>query len=228
MQISASGSMRGFRMITLIIGGSGSGKSAYAEDYVLSTAADLPKYYIATMQVYDAEGERKVERHRRLRAGKGFVTIEQPTDIAKAGLQIVTVQQSECRQKMNMVEVSGAADEVEEKRSASIAGDEKEETQNVSTALLECMSNLVANEMFSSEQMPDVDTVVEEIVQGIASLTSQLSHLVIVSNNVFEDGIEYDATTLQYIEALGRINSRIAGMADRVVEVVVGIPVIVK
>lgn len=215
-------------MITLIIGGSGSGKSAYAEDYVLSTAADLPKYYIATMQVYDAEGERKVERHRRLRAGKGFVTIEQPTDIAKAGLQIVTVQQSECRQKMNMVEVSGAADEVEEKRSASIAGDEKEETQNVSTALLECMSNLVANEMFSSEQMPDVDTVVEEIVQGIASLTSQLSHLVIVSNNVFEDGIEYDATTLQYIEALGRINSRIAGMADRVVEVVVGIPVIVK
>ena len=52
-------------MITLIIGGSGSGKSAYAEDYVLAAAADLPKYYIATMQVYDAEGERKVERHRR-------------------------------------------------------------------------------------------------------------------------------------------------------------------
>lgn len=228
MQTSVSSSMRGFRMITLIIGGSGSGKSAYAEDYVLATAADLPKYYIATMQVYDAEGERKVERHRRLRAGKGFVTIEQPTDIAKAGLQIVTVQQSECRQKMNMVEVSGAVDEVEVKRSASIAGAEKEETQNASTALLECMSNLVANEMFSSEQMSDVDTVVEEIVQGIASLTSQLSHLVIVSNNVFEDGIEYDATTLQYIEALGRINSRIAGMADRVVEVVVGIPVIVK
>lgn len=228
MQISVSSSMRGFRMITLIIGGSGSGKSAYAEDYVLAAAADLPKYYIATMQVYDAEGERKVERHRRLRAGKGFVTIEQPTDIAKAGLQIVTVQQSECRQKMNMVEVSGAVDEVEVKRSASIAGAEKEETQNASTALLECMSNLVANEMFSSEQMSDVDTVVEEIVQGIASLTSQLSHLVIVSNNVFEDGIEYDATTLQYIEALGRINSRIAGMADRVVEVVVGIPVIVK
>lgn len=228
MQTSVSSSMRGFRMITFIIGGSGSGKSAYAEDYVLATAADLPKYYIATMQVYDAEGERKVERHRRLRAGKGFVTIEQPTDIAKAGLQIVTVQQSECRQKMNMVEVSGAVDEVEVKRSASIAGAEKEETQNASTALLECMSNLVANEMFSSEQMSDVDTVVEEIVQGIASLTSQLSHLVIVSNNVFEDGIEYDATTLQYIEALGRINSRIAGMADRVVEVVVGIPVIVK
>ena len=220
--------MRGFDMITLIMGGSGSGKSAYAEDYALAQAGESSKYYIATMQIYDAEGQRKVERHRRLRAGKGFVTIEQPTDIAEAGLQIVTVQQSECRQKMNMVEVSGAADEVEEKRSASIAGDEREETQNASTALLECMSNLVANEMFSSEQMPDVDTVVEEIVQGIASLTSQLSHLVIVSNNVFEDGIEYDETTLRYIEALGRINTRLAEMADHVVEVVVGIPVIIK
>lgn len=215
-------------MITLIMGGSGSGKSAYAEDYALAQAGESAKYYIATMQIYDAEGQRKVERHRKLRAGKGFITIEQPTDIAEAGLQIVTVQQSECRQKMNMEEVSGAADEVEEKRSASIAGDEREETQNVSTALLECMSNLVANEMFSGEQMPDVDTVVEEIVQGIASLTSQLSHLVIVSNNVFEDGIEYDETTLRYIEALGRINTRLAEMADHVVEVVVGIPVIIK
>lgn len=215
-------------MITLIMGGSGSGKSAYAEDYALTQAGKSLKYYIATMQIYDAEGQRKVERHRKLRAGKGFITIEQPTDIAEAGLQIVTVQQSECRQKMNMVKVSGAADESEEKRSASIAGDEREETQNASTALLECMSNLVANEMFSGEQMPDVDTVVEEIVQGIASLTSQLSHLVIVSNNVFEDGIEYDETTLRYIEALGRINTRLAEMADHVVEVVVGIPVIIK
>ena len=192
MQISVSRSMRGFDMITLIMGGSGSGKSAYAEDYVLTQAGESLKYYIATMQIYDAEGQRKVERHRKLRAGKGFITIEQPTDIAES--------------------VSG------------ING----ETGKNSIALLECMSNLVANEMFSGEQMPDVDTVVEEIVQGIASLTSQLSHLVIVSNNVFEDGIEYDETTLRYIEALGRINTRLAEMADHVVEVVVGIPVIIK
>ena len=60
-------------MITLVLGGSGSGKSAYAE-HLLDGKTN--KYYIATMQVYDAEGEKKVARHRRLRAGKGFVTIE--------------------------------------------------------------------------------------------------------------------------------------------------------
>ena len=63
--------MRGFDMITLIMGGSGSGKSAYAEDYALAQAGESSKYYIATMQIYDAEGQRKVERHRKLRAGKG-------------------------------------------------------------------------------------------------------------------------------------------------------------
>ena len=53
-------------MITLVLGGSGSGKSAYAE-HLLDGKTN--KYYIATMQVYDAEGEKKVARHRRLREG---------------------------------------------------------------------------------------------------------------------------------------------------------------
>ena len=35
-------------MMTLILGGSGSGKSAYAEDYLLRAAGDKKKYYIAT------------------------------------------------------------------------------------------------------------------------------------------------------------------------------------
>lgn len=200
-------------MITLIIGGSGSGKSAYAEDYVLAAATDLPKYYIATMQVYDAEGERKVERHRRLRAGKGFVTIEQPTDIGKAGIKIAGNAWNE-QEKGDIHEVDGMDAPNEEKQGG--------------VALLECMSNLVANEMFSGEQMPETDAVVRRVTEKIEALAKQLTHLVIVSNNVFEDGIAYDASTLRYIEVLGRINTRLADLADHVVEVVVGIPVTVK
>lgn len=200
-------------MITLIIGGSGSGKSAYAEDYVLAAATDLPKYYIATMQVYDAEGERKVERHRRLRAGKGFVTIEQPTDIGKAGIKIAGNAWNE-QEKGDIHEVDGMDAPNEEKQGG--------------VALLECMSNLVANEMFSGGQMSETDAVVRRVTEEIEALAKQLTHLVIVSNNVFEDGIAYDASTLRYIEALGRINTRLADLADHVVEVVVGIPVTVK
>ena len=60
-------------MITLVLGGSGSGKSAYAE-HLLDGKTN--KYYIATMQVYDAEGGKKVARHRRLRAGSSAVVID--------------------------------------------------------------------------------------------------------------------------------------------------------
>ena len=176
-------------MMTLIIGGSGSGKSAYAEDYMVSISEDRKKYYIATMQIYDEEGKRKVERHRMLRGGKGFSTIEQTIDIGKAA------------EKME-------------------AGDR--------TALLECISNLTANEMFLEEVPGTEEVITEKIVGGIAVLNRELTHLVIVSNNVFEDGNVYDKTTMAYIRAMGRINQKLAEMADEVVEVVVGIPIVIK
>ena len=175
--------------MTLIIGGSGSGKSAYAEDYMVSISEDRKKYYIATMQIYDEEGKRKVERHRMLRGGKGFSTIEQPVDIGKAA--------------------------------------EKMEAED-RTALLECVSNLTANEMFSGEAPATEEVITEKIVGGIAVLNRELTHLVIVSNNVFEDGNVYDKTTMAYIRAMGRINQKLAEMADEVVEVVVGIPIVIK
>ena len=175
--------------MTLIIGGSGSGKSAYAEDYMVSISEDRKKYYIATMQIYDEEGKRKVERHRMLRGGKGFSTIEQPVDIGKAA--------------------------------------EKMEAED-RTALLECVSNLTANEMLSGEVPGTEEAITEKIVGGIAVLNRELTHLVIVSNNVFEDGNVYDKTTMAYIRAMGRINQKLAEMADEVVEVVVGIPIVIK
>ena len=171
-------------MVTLILGGSGSGKSAYAEDYLLRMAADKKKYYIATMQVWDAEMQEKVDRHHRLRQGKGFTTMEQPTALEQAVTQM---------------EPGGAA-------------------------LLECMSNLTANEMFSGEQPTDRQTVIEKILWGVEVLKKQADPLVIVTNNVFEDGIVYDSATMEYIEALGRINERLAAEADEVVEVTAGIP----
>ena len=176
-------------MMTLIIGGSGSGKSAYAEDYTISLSEDRKKYYIATMQIYDEEGKRKVERHRMLRGGKGFSTIEQPIDIGKAA------------EKMEDGE---------------------------RTALLECISNLTANEMFLGEIPGTEEVITEKIVGEIAVLNRELTHLVIVSNNVFEDGNVYDKTTMAYIRAMGRINQKLAEMADEVVEVVIGIPIVIK
>ncbi|MFR6528587.1 MAG: bifunctional adenosylcobinamide kinase/adenosylcobinamide-phosphate guanylyltransferase [Roseburia inulinivorans] len=193
-------------MITLVTGGSGSGKSAYAESLLYS--CEGIRYYIATMQIYDAEGEKKVERHRKLRAGKGFLTIESPMNVGKI--------QFAC---------AGEPGQAQYRQEAERKGQCSSEKKS---ALLECMSNLTANEMFTKDGMKSEDEVVEKIVSEIQTLSQKLDNLVIVTNNVFEDGVIYDAGTMEYLRALGRINAALARLADRVAEVVVGIPVELK
>lgn len=181
-------------MVILVLGGSGSGKSAYAETAAGRLAEGMRKYYLATMQAFDKEGQKKIRRHRKLRSGKGFLTIEQPVHILQAAEQMEPGER---------------------------------------TALLECMSNLAANEMFGgtvgeSSQRGTPEAVSRRILKQVGELQKQLAHFVIVSNNVSEDGILYDEGTMNYLKALGIINQGLAVMADTVVEVVVGIPVVLK
>ena len=82
--------MRG-RLI-LVTGGSGSGKSAFAERTLLSLAEGRP-VYLATMDQRDDESLRRIARHRDMRqrhgaeAGKSFVTVECPVDIGRAAME---------------------------------------------------------------------------------------------------------------------------------------------
>ena len=178
-------------MMVLVIGGSGSGKSAYAEELACLLACEehTAKYYLATMRVLDVEGKQKVERHRQQRSGEGFFTIEQPVRIADALFQMENGRR---------------------------------------TVLLECISNLTANEMFTDSQIRAKDEVAKNIIGGIEQLKKNTTHLVVVSNNVFEDGMVYDAATMDYIDAVGKINQALAALSEWVLEIVAGIPVSVK
>ena len=68
-------------MFTLVIGGAASGKSEYAEELILASPL-RPRIYIATMEPFGAEGQARIARHRELRRGKGFQTVERYTGIA--------------------------------------------------------------------------------------------------------------------------------------------------
>lgn len=94
-------------MICFVIGGSGSGKSEYAENLALGLKEQEKLVYVATMQPLDEESWQRIGRHRKMRAGKGFET-------------------RECYTHLEQLPV------------------EKNEI-----ILLECLSNLTANEMFS-------------------------------------------------------------------------------
>ena len=65
-------------MFIIVTGGSAGGKSEYAENLVPNTGN---RVYLATMEPFGAEAETRIARHRKLREGKGFKTIECPVNI---------------------------------------------------------------------------------------------------------------------------------------------------
>ena len=65
-------------MFIIVTGGSASGKSEYAENLVPNAGS---RVYLATMEPFGAEAEARIARHRKLREGKGFETIECPVNI---------------------------------------------------------------------------------------------------------------------------------------------------
>ena len=78
--------------LILVWGGSGSGKSAWAERRLLSLAGREPgrAVYLATMSAGGEEARARIDRHRAMRAAHGaaadraFQTLERQTDIGSA------------------------------------------------------------------------------------------------------------------------------------------------
>ena len=174
-------------MILLVTGGSASGKSEYAENRALQLAKTEQKkrIYLAAMKPFGEEAAKRIERHRQLRAGKGFETLE----------------------------IYG--------RCADLSVVHKD-----STVLLECLSNLTAN-IFYDPIYADKD-LAQMITKDILDLKKRVKDLIMVTNEIFSDGITYDPETTCYMQILGQVNQNLAREADRVIEVVYGIPVEIK
>ncbi len=90
-----------------------------------------------------------------------------------------------------------------------------------STVLLEDLVNVTANEMFDGGDP-------ERIVPSLRELAARCRNLVMVTNDLFSDGVDYSPSVKEYLHCLAEVNRQAAEMADCVVEVVYSIPVPVK
>lgn len=95
--------------------------------------------------------------------------------------------------------------------------------------LVECLTNLLANESYEEDGMRarGMD-VVDGIVGELLALRKCCKHLIVVTGEVFGDEGDYTDSVKQYIQDLGSLHQRLAGEADEVVEVVYSIPVKIK
>lgn len=92
-----------------------------------------------------------------------------------------------------------------------------------SVILLECLSNRLANAMFSDGEEDPERVILDEI-----NTLSEKNSVVIVTNEIFSDGEEYSPETEQYRRMLGRLNCVLCRQAELVVESVYGIPLVHK
>lgn len=171
-------------MLILVTGGAASGKSEHAERLVCEKAHS--RLYLATMQSFGKAAEARIARHRALRAGKGFDTVERTLDLAHLAL-----------------------------------------AQQYDGILLEDLGNLLANELFAPEGS-GAESAFDSIIAGVKHLQKCCETLVVVSNEIFSDGMPYPPETMQYIRILGELHQAMTEQADAVYESVCGILLPIK
>lgn len=165
----------------IVYGAAGSGKSEVAENIITSLAKKSKGelIYLATMENKSEAAKERIQRHLRLREGKGFVTIEETCDLSKH------------------------LGEVENK-----------------FVLVEDLSNLLANIYFSSQK--------NNISDQFRLIEKSAKEIVIVANNIFEEGPSSDEMCDGYIRELATLNIELATLSDTFVEVICGQEIIRK
>lgn len=204
-------------MITVVIGGSGSGKSEYAENLIVSERNEMSRQDGARLEAgisnQNSSSKKSIDgaHDKNCENTLIYLATMQPFD-KETELKIQRHQRMRQNKSFTTIECFTGLDKVP--------------LQGRPLVLLECMSNLVANEMFSDHGAKE--NTLEAVLLGVDHLARQAEHLVIVTNNLFEDGCNYDEFTLHYLRTLGKINRKICLQADRVIEVVHGIPLPIK
>ncbi len=166
--------------ITLVLGGSRSGKSWYCEQ--LAAKTERRKLYVATAQALDEEMLMRVAGHR-ARRGDEWSVIEAPIDI------------------------SGVI---------SAKNNEK------SVILIDCLTLWLSNLLGAGLNIVEYSDLL------IDSLKSTESEVILVSNEVGMGIVPDNALARQFRDYAGILHQRVAEVADLLVLMVAGVPMIVK
>lgn len=162
-------------MLILVIGTPDSGKSQFAENLAMKLFENRKKAYVATMIPFGEEGRRRVEKHRMLREGKGFITFERGTHLEELIPQF--------------------------------------KEKDIADTLVECMSNLVGNEMHNeAHEGLSLDNLTDIIVSEVISLYECCLNMIVVTNTFSGDFDDED--TRRYIELQNKVNEKLMALVD--------------
>ena len=191
------------------MGGSSSGKSGFAETLIVEQAKK---------EEMIGGSRRKIDARRRPENGSApsAVLLSCNHDAWDEECRERIRKHRKMRKKKNFMTIECPVDLL------------KAEVPARSRCLLECVSNLAANEMYRRDMEDPENGAMERILEGIRMIRKNADFLVVVTNDVSGDQGPYSEETEEYRKLLGRINCALAGEADEVYEVICGEPVMVK
>jgi adenosylcobinamide kinase / adenosylcobinamide-phosphate guanylyltransferase len=97
--------------------------------------------------------------------------------------------------------------------------------------LLDCVTTLLNNELFSINQKWDVyflNAVTEKVVTGINEIRNRGKVLIVVSNEVFHESLTENELVFTYGKLLGQIHQQLVKTADQAYLVEMGVPILMK
>lgn len=197
----------------LIFGGTGSGKSAFGEER--ATGFTGRKLYLATMSLDGGMAEERIARHRLMRQGKGFETVECSRDVGALSFDLLREEQ---RESVILLECLG-----------TLLANEMYAPSAVNWALLPLERETQANQSNIEEKIVQMVTpVVEKIFSDILTLSLCCGQLIVISSDVFGEKGDYSVETRAYLCALGLLHRKLVDISATVWELVYGIPILWK
>ena len=180
-------------MIVLVVGGAKSGKSMFAQNLSKSLNESLKNPINGQL---DGEIEREVGKLYYV-ATMNQYDLEDLKRIEnhlreREGYGFNTIEET-----LNMSKVSSLI---------------KEED----TVLIDSITSLVTNYMFRGKEF--YKDVSDDILSGILEIINNSKNVVIVSDYLFSDSIQYDCYTENFRKEIGVVNRKLAKIADTVVE----------
>ena len=212
-------------MKILIYGGEASGKSAYAEDIAVKMAQKegLPLYYVATMDK-NAGGDTlsRIEKHKKMREGKGFITLEQPKSLEKLSF--------ESENGVILLEDVGnlVCNELFTSKTAPVSVDRHDVNTNYAVSTKIRSGALSAASLSASVNLY-ADSMAKQIADSIDAISAQAAHIILVGNSIFDEATtDYTAETHIFMQTLASVMNIFAQTAEKVTEIVAGIPISLK
>lgn len=91
------------------------------------------------------------------------------------------------------------------------------------TVMLDCLGTLLANEMFEESSYSEPSRTVlirNKILTDLLRIQNRVTNLIVISNEVFADGVRYDKAIEAYIRTLAELHIKLAQASDTAIECV--------